>query len=139
MTGVQTCALPIFSRYRNNAEFREKKQQISVSRYRNNAEFLKKKKHNFTDRYRDNAEFRKEKKLSFTAFYKDRIDFRQRKRYHIIQRYAHDQAFRVRHKQLMRQQMEDRYKSNPTYRSMQNMRCAMKIKRKHKGDRKSVV
>ncbi|XP_062338207.1 uncharacterized protein LOC134036985 [Osmerus eperlanus] len=33
----------------------------------------------------------------------------------------------------MRQQMKDRYKSNTTYRSMQNMRCAMKIKRKNKG------
>nr|XP_040030752.1 uncharacterized protein LOC120818062 isoform X1 [Gasterosteus aculeatus aculeatus] len=126
----------ISNRYRENADFRQKKKQIFVSRYRNNPDFREKKKQHFTNRYRDNAEFRKGKKLSFTAFYKNNIDFRQKKREkersHIIQRYAHDQAFRLRHKQLMKQRMKDRYKNNPTYKSMRNMRCAMKIKRKYR-------
>ncbi|XP_062414952.1 uncharacterized protein LOC134107225 [Pungitius pungitius] len=33
----------------------------------------------------------------------------------------------------MKQRMKDRYKNNPTYRSMQNMKCAMKVKRKYRG------
>jgi len=122
----------LVSRYKNDTEFRQKQKQTLVSRYKNDSVYRCKQKQHFTARYQGNADFRQKKTLYFSALYKDSIEFRQRQRSHITQRYAHDQAFRLRHKQLMRQRMQDRYKNNPTFRSMISMSCAMNIKRKYR-------
>ncbi|MGL4878761.1 MAG: hypothetical protein ACRC4Q_11995, partial [Paraclostridium dentum] len=121
----------ITQRYQNSAEFRQRQKSFITQRYQNNAEFRQRQKSFITQRYQNSAEFRQRQKQYILNRYGDNVGFRRRQQAYMTNRYAHDAVFRFKHKELMKQKMQERYQ-NKVFRIMHKMRCVMKIKRKYK-------
>ncbi|CAJ1076475.1 uncharacterized protein LOC117832690 isoform X1 [Xyrichtys novacula] len=122
----------ITRKYRENVDFKGRQKEYITRKYRENVDFKGRQKLYFRKKYRENVEFKGRRKEYFRKKYSEDVDFRQRQRSYFNHRYSNDETFHHRHRQLMRQIMRDRYKTNLAYRTMHKMRCALKISKKYK-------
>ncbi|XP_008400600.1 uncharacterized protein LOC103460273 isoform X2 [Poecilia reticulata] len=64
--------------------------------------------------------------------YRNNPTFRQRQRSYKTELYAKNREFRLRHKELMKSLMRDKYNKDSSFRMLQKNRCALNVKRKYR-------